>query len=1461
MYCVGIDIGTSSIKVVLVNNDGVIVAKERRVHSGSPLACLAQMLSEKEFDSHSSECDRIVLTGSGANLAIANCEQASFAEERIEILEDVPALTKGVRALEPAAQTIVSMGAQSTLFVSNISSDCAPDFAMNENCAAGTGSFFEDQMERLGLSLDDYSKLADKAATVPRLSGRCSVFAKTDIIHRQQEGVPVEDILQGLCHATVKAFRATIVRGKSMAAPVVLAGGTLLNSGVVRAFRDVFELKENELIVSSDFLFAQALGAALHGLECEKVAGQKNLLNEFSQALLSNTFLDNAQRLLPLPKVDALVEKSPKSGYQLTPFEQDGSNGPLPVALGIDVGSTSTNIVVLGLSGELYDAQYLRTRGNPKQTVKEGLQNLVEKLGSSVSVVAVGVTGSGRNMIGELVGADAVRDEITAQARGAVAADSNVETVFEIGGQDSKYISISDGRVTDFQMNKVCAAGTGSFIEEQAARLDIKLSNYGKIAFSSTSPVDLGERCTVFVETAINTALAKGASKADIASGLCLSVVRNYLHKVVNTKPIGKRIVLQGGVAFNPAIVSAFYAYAGDALTVSPWFAVSGAVGVGLLALESQGLLVNDKNTVNEDEGRQPAKSALSTGAVTELTSSVLGNKKKNQTLPSSAFKGWDLRGASTEHKRVDSAEVEANRAFFHKIDELYEEDYTPEKNDPQKLTVGIPRALMLHKLFPMANAFFKALGFNVYLSSVSDEETIRLSQQCAQGETCYPVKLVHGHMAQLVNAGVDYVFMPRVHTIRHAKSTVDHNYACPYMQTIPQIVADELEFERRGITLLSPVFDMDFGQSAMAKALLSVGEQLGKTPQESARAMLAGGFAVSEFTRKTEALGDELLASLKPGERVFVLVTRNYGIVDPALNMGIPDMLLDRGCKVITVSHLHAHDLSIEPDYPDMYWPFGQHMIGGAKLIARDPRMFMIYLTNHGCGPDTMVSHLISSEMGDKPYLQIEMDEHFSKVGVETRVEAFLNAVEQYQPKDLRNNPTSAKVVNVRCMPLKKERLLTMLEMGPFAELFKTWLTVQEYTVETVSSSSEILELGRKETTSKEYLTFVAFLGAALRAAKKAKHAAKKDENVQVLIPGSQGGEADGQYARVIQSILDEKELNTEVVSPSFELLACTQKNIQELFALFLAGDVVNAALPNKRETLLHELCESIACKSFSFEWVVNRAVQVAQEFEQADAGVKKTLALVGEWPLAVADNLVGGMWSQLEAEAYRVIRMPFAEYLLFLWNDAYREAKHEKVVGEIIPLLGEGMGEVTVGLPDNSSTEKECCFSEEGNCHTTEERQACGGHAREGTYSKLDKEVKERESFSNPLCGVHEQKLPRQEWAIVLEELKNMQEAVHTSLGKASPYSGNWTELEQLAVKGMEFYAGAGGRYRFAKTQQISNKVDGVIAVSSLYENTDTVVKLKNPKTSAPLLNLTFDGILDRGIEERLRSFLYYL
>lgn len=1433
MYHLGIDIGTSSVKLAALDDREVVFTAYAH-HGGSPRARLARLLDDLDGRLGLAACAGWMACGSRARELKACTEEPDGERSRILLLEDVPALVSGVRLLAPETASIIEMGGQAAHYVTGLQQAGAPRFAMNESCAAGTGSFFEDQMERLGLRIEDYSALVEGARSVPRLSGRCAVFAKTDIIHRQQEGVPVEDILLGLCFATVKSFKATIVRSLPRTAPFALAGGVALNAGVVRAVREVFELEESELLTGPEFVFAQAIGAALEaagrgvrGLGPDEAAGCGALGRgpDGSEGAAALPLVDLHARIggSAAPSGDDLVRlpalRVPRNvsgaGFSLRrdPWPQDAS-GKTPCYLGVDVGSTSTNLVLVSEEGDLLDAQYLRTRGDAKRAVREGLASLGERLGGRVEVRGAATTGSGRTLIGDLIGADVVRDEITAQARAAAAADPLVDTVFEIGGQDSKYISLSAGQVSDFQMNKVCAAGTGSFVEEQAARLDIPLDRFGELALSARSPVDLGERCTVFVETAIAAALAKGASHADVAAGLCLSIVRNYLHKVVGTRAVGQHVVLQGGVAYNPGIVAAFEALCGERLTVSPWFAVSGAVGAALLARE----------------------------AVSEPT----------------RFRGFDLRGARIARRTASSGQIAAGLERFRRTQALLTEGYDGAL-DPSKKTVGIPRALLMYKFFPMANAFFRELGFNVLFTGPTDEAVVGLAQESSQGEVCFPVKLVHGHMRQLLEAGVDYVFMPRVHTIRHVKSHVAHNYACPYMQAAPLLAAQELGFEERGVKLLSPVLDLDFGQQSLAEAMIGTGAELGFGPRESSRALMAGGFAIRELDRKTEEIGDELFASLEDGERVLVLVTRQYGSLDATLNGGIPELLIERGERVVTLSNLHAHNRDIEADHPGLCWPFGQHIIGGAKMIRRDPRLFMVYLVNHGCGPDTMMSHLVAEEMGDKPYLQIEIDEHYSKVGIVTRIEAFLNALDHYTaPAEDAALPQNTKHYCGLDAPLDRMRRAVVFDLGFHSLFVARSLRGRGFDVLLAQPDARAVARGHDGALTKEYLTFSAFLGLALTTVEREVSSAgcsaadgergaqangaegcaaqadalescgarargvdaatavadgwahdatagPKNCGLQVLVPSSVGAEADAVYDRVVRGALDAAGMDdVAVIGRRLERLPWVVEDAGGLFYALLAGDVVYAAPPEARPFVL----DILQAEELTFERVLSAASAASRAPWASERGC---IAVVGEWPCVFSDDLAGGTWASLESQGYRLARMPLSEYLWFLWNEA---AEDDRVDRPLTPFLMDGLSSdeaATLSLP---------------------------------------------RSFSNG-PGFEEKQALLRSFAARMDE-------VAACLGARSTFAADRAALAETADEaGLARFRGANGRYRYAAAHLAAAGADGVITVASMYENTQLLLGLADAVRSsgAPFLNLAFDGALDQGIDERLRSFLYYL
>ena len=1284
MQQIGIDLGSSTVKIVVMEQN-TIQKKWLKRHRGMVLTTLREGLEALELPMQA----MTAATGSNAGVL-------SEVLPEITSLGEIPAITEGVRLLAPEAGCIMEIGSQGSRFITGLNQK-APRFAVNEHCAGGTGSFFEDQMSRLDLDIEDYSALVEQAQSIPRLSGRCAVFAKTDIIHRQQEGVPTPDILLGLCYAMIRNYKATIIRDLPVTRPVVFCGGVTCNSGVHRAIQDVFALKSEELIIPEEARYAAAIGAARKAEAVTETAA----------------LLDAVSRSARVKQTDTLPALKVSPNLRLQDPEVTGVIPSDGCALGIDIGSTSTDLVLVGKDGTLVDFQYLRTAGDPEGAVRRGLASIRERFGQ-LQFLAVGITGSGRERLGRMMSADAIRDEITAQAKAATQLIPEADTVFEIGGQDSKFISLQNGSVADFQMNKICAAGTGSFVEEQAARMGVPIGEFGLLALTSEAPSELGERCTVFIETAITSAATEGASQADIAAGLCHSIVRNYLHKVVGSKPVGQHIVLQGGVAYNPGIVAAFQHAYGDRLTVSPYFSISGAYGVSLLALEA------------------------------------IDNRK-------STFKGFDFPGSDSPEV-IKSEAVSRNTAFYQKAGHLLLEGYDG-KLDPNKKTVGIPYVLIIHKFFPMANAFFKSLGFNVLLTDPTNEETIHLSQQYAQGETCYPIKLIYGHMAQLMAKKVDYIFLPTVHTMKHESSRVANNYGCVYMQTAPRSIANSMHFEEHGIQLLSPVFDLDFGKEAMASAMLSMGKQLGIPKPLCAKALLSGAMAVRKHTEKVEKQGQALLSSLKPDEKVLVLITRNYGISDPVLNMGIPQLLLERGHKVITLSHLPAHDLDISEPYPNLYWPFGQHIMTGVKMVARHPNLYAVYLTNHGCGPDSMLSHMVRQEMGDKPYLQIEVDEHFSKVGVITRIEAFLNSLSHRSTQPLPSG------FDVKAVPLERAAIDSALQKDSPVYVPDLGLYTR-YLIEYIQSAYQVearamdkidvrhLELGRAETNAKEYLPFPALLDGVLRIA-------EKQEPMQALIPFTEGAEADGQYARGIRSILDRRGMDhVRIVSPVLEYLPAEARDFDLLIRAIFTGDLLYAAPAAQRTALA-----PVEILSWDGLMVLAKEISALPKDGQRLAAVGTPMSLT---------SLDNGVLDALEQDGYTVMRAPLSEYLWFLWNDAAKKPEVHKL----------------------------------------------------------------------------------------LDAMRQRIAAVSEMLGDNSPFASDLPALTAEADQALPGFAGGNGRYRWAKSIEMSKHNCAILTLAPRYENTATVMDMRGitDACEVPLFQIALDGDWDAASWSRLRSFLYY-
>ncbi len=600
---VGIDVGAVSVKAAVLGDgphrdeldrlaaDGgftwcsaarpLLISRYR--HSlGDPLGAAEALVSVVQKFVRDVHWDRILVTGSGARLL----------EERwgLEHINDFKAIAAATAFLHPEVVTVFEMGGESSKFLRLETDPVAGrasilDYESNGDCAAGTGSFIEQQATRLRYDIEEVGQVACCAGSAARIAGRCSVFAKSDMIHAQQKGYEPPQILRGLCDAVARNFKGSITKGKLAEPPVAFIGGLAKNAGVVQALREVFRLDERQLFVPEAYAWFGAIGAALLRDEVGArrgrgpvVAGSDAVAGRDSGGLATAR---------PLSLEHVLLLRDRVRPYQLP---QDGEAEE--AYLGIDVGSVSTNLVVLTGAGEVMHEIYVRTDGRPIEVVRAGLQTIVRALGDRIRIRGVGATGSGRELIGELVGADTVNDEITAHKTGAMHVSRTlvgeaVDTIFEIGGQDAKFIAIENGVVVDFAMNEACAAGTGSFLEEQAERLGISIKEeFSRLAFQSRQPIHLGERCTVFMEQDVNAWQQRGASREDLVAGLAYSVALNYLNRVVRGRRIGNVIYFQGGTAYNDAVAAAFAGILGKRIVVPPHNGVVGAIGMALMARE-----------------------------------------------------------------------------------------------------------------------------------------------------------------------------------------------------------------------------------------------------------------------------------------------------------------------------------------------------------------------------------------------------------------------------------------------------------------------------------------------------------------------------------------------------------------------------------------------------------------------------------------------------------------------------------------------------------------------------------------------------------------------------------------------------------------------------------------------------------------------------------------------------------
>ncbi len=1005
----GIDIGSVSIAAATVDAVGIPSGRFYAFHGGDLASALERIDAEMDL----SGVRAVALTGRH----LAEIQADARYDSRIAAIESV-------RARYPDAGAILVVGGEE-YSLARLSADGEYEGSRsNSGCAAGTGSFLDQQAGRL--ELEDSAELAsvalDNRGDAPKVATRCAVFAKTDLIHAQQEGSSVAAISDGLCRGLARNLVDALFNAEPVREPVIFSGGVALNEAVLSRVREMTGLK---IIRDHEAPWQGAIGAAML-LAAERKEGRPFVS---AAALRKELPLDRASFYPPLSLLlssypDFLAHESYREATRYREVEVDvyeasgpGSPATLDAWLGVDIGSTSTKAALVDRRGRVVAGFYTRTSGRPVeafQSLFEAIEGLGARKGFTLHVLGCATTGSGRKFVGGIAGADLVLDEISAHARAAVELDPRVDTIIEIGGQDSKFTTLRDGRVTSSVMNNVCAAGTGSFIEEQARRLGIDIGDYADLADGVRAP-RVSDRCTVFMERDINHLLAAGCTVPEVLAAALHAVRENYLRKVAAGKTAGDVIFFQGATAKNRSLVAAFEQRLGKPILVSPFCHLTGAMGAALALRDEDAAMAVARASafrgLGLHRGELPVRAEVCELCANhcKLSVATVGGEE----VAFGFLCGRDYATKSFVARKPGPPRLAALRASAESkaLDALPPLPAAGMVSGDRVPVIGLPAALSLVEDLGFWQVFFEALGLKT-IAGEGRADMVAAGKERMGAEFCAPMAAFHGHALSLL-ARADFVFMP-VYLEKKADKAEGSRLYC-YQTQFASALVSQLD---DGSRFLQPMVESGYTS-------FRVKEELHRCL--TARPRLAG-LASRPLTREAIADAYDRAVSFRAGRDrrlrslfarrkgtastagiEIALLGRPYSVLPSGMNKGIPDMIADRGVSSWYQDMLETvpdRDSKIQGLLREIPWEYGKRILRAAETAARTPGLYPTLVTSFKCGPDSFVVDAFRTVMGayGKPYLILELDEHDSAVGYETRIEAAIRAFRNHREHALAN-------------------------------------------------------------------------------------------------------------------------------------------------------------------------------------------------------------------------------------------------------------------------------------------------------------------------------------------------------------------------------------------------------------------------------------------------------------------------
>jgi predicted CoA-substrate-specific enzyme activase len=1107
----GICIGASTISFVKVKEENGYInvfEKESIPHEGNPKLILSNYFNKNELSEYS-----VFATGRKFKNLI-NTESVSEPE----------AIEEAIKYLKLTGKdyALASLGGENFIVYCIDENGNVKNVLTGNKCASGTGEFFLQQIRRMDLSASEAIELSDNDNPY-LVSGRCSVFCKSDCTHALNKGIPKGKVVAGL--SKMIANKTIELLTKQNSKNIILVGGVSHNKSVVKYIKEIYP----NVTIPKESSYIESLGAGLIGLQKYSKLDKKSLFRNHTHNFPILEPISNGK-----PKVIFKTIKKDKA--------RDGDR----CILGLDVGSTTTKAVIIRVEDNaILASEYLRTNGNPVQASINCYKKISEQLNSNIEIIGLGTTGSGRHIAALHALSKGVINEIIAHAVASAYFDKDVDTIFEIGGQDAKYTHLTNGVASDYAMNEACSAGTGSFLEEASKEtLNINFREISDIAFTANHPLNFNDQCAAFISSDIKNASHEGVLKEDIVAGLVYSICMNYINRVKGNRTIGQKIFMQGGVCYNKAVPCAMANLINKTIIVPPEPGLMGAFGVALEIKKRIELGLLEKQIFNLYDlihrefkyGNEFICAGGKEKCDRKCGIAMIEVEEKNYPFGGACNKYYNERlNIICDSGKNDFVNIRQELIFTKCVNDYRSTEIkSPVK---RKKTVGISRSLLTNTLYPFYFNFFTKLDFEVVLSDKIEKSGI----DKIQSSFCYPVEISHGYFQNLINKKTDYIFLPHI-TQMESNSENQYNRLCVFVQGecyfLKSTFRDEYESK-----IISPVIDFASGKNQLKYVFSEIGKELSKSKAEAESAFEIAFEKYMLMQNEFKQIGEKVLKELAKDENRFAMVLfgRSYNAFAKEANLNIPHKFASKNITILPHDFLPG---SIRKSYENMYWYSGNQILSNARFVAKHKQLFGVYITNFSCGPDSFILSYFRRIMGDKPSLTLELDSHSADVGIETRIDAALDIIKNYNilKKDGRvqiNVPETKplSIVNEKNRITiiddenKKYRIssnnieVLIPSMGhyssdAFAAVFRSLnINCLPLPVPTFDT----LKQGRGLTTCKECLPFILTTGSLTEYIEKNY---EEDKKVLFFMPHGYGPCRQGQYFIMLKEIINKIRL-----------------------------------------------------------------------------------------------------------------------------------------------------------------------------------------------------------------------------------------------------------------------------------------------------------------------------------------------